>query len=73
MFLFVIVVTRDLIYVFFHSVVTDIRPLLTLVAGVESRLTLYYFFFLSFLALLEGPKSWVGVGTEALALDLSLQ
>ena len=48
--------------------------LLTPVAGlVESRLVLCYFFFLSFLALLEGSESWVNVGIEALALALSPQ
>ena len=37
-------------------------------AGMESRLALCYFFFLSFLAILEGLESWVEVSMEALAL-----
>ena len=58
---------------FFFVLWSPTSALLTLVAKVESRLALCYFFFLSFLALLEGSKSWVEVGMEALALDLSMR
>ena len=47
--------------------------LLTPMAGIESRLALFCFFFLSFLALSEGSEFWVEVSTEALALDLFTQ
>ena len=56
---------------FFFVLWLPTSALLTPVAGVESRLALCYFFFLSFLALLEGSEFWVEVGIEALALDLS--
>ena len=58
---------------FFFLLWSLTSSLLTLVAELESRLALCYFFFLSFLALLEDLESWVKVSTEALALDLSPQ
>lgn len=61
------------LFFFFFFSLTSI--MLTLVARVvESRLSLYYFFFLSFLNLsvLEA-KFWAEIDTETLALDLSLR
>ena len=55
---------------FFFVLWSPTSALLTPMAGVKSRLALYNFFFLSFLALLEDSESWVGVGMETLALDL---
>ena len=58
---------------FFFFLWLSTSALLTLVAGLmKFYLALYCFFFLSFLALSEGLESWLEVGTEALALDLSL-
>lgn len=59
---------------FFIFLCSPTFALLTLVArSMESRLVLCCFFFLSFLALSEGLKSWLEIGMETLALDLSSQ
>ena len=57
----------------FFALWSPTSALLTPVAGMESRLALCCFFFLSFLTLLEGSEFWVEVGMEALALDLAAQ
>lgn len=61
------------LFSFFFLLATSIA--LILLAGlVKSCLSFHYFFFLSFLALLEGLKSWVKVeALKAKALKLILQ